>query len=139
MSYFIHHTFLFALISSCIQAQDWDSIIKGDKKWLIQRDNEFERNEAGKEEPFYVNPLMINGKPLDYNHFNLRSSGIMTVVRRNSSSEENRPIPFAISLRRNGQRINPVSESIFQKVLLFVEISEVFKHAKMNDELIIRL
>lgn len=133
-----HLVFLFALISFGSQAQDWDSIIKGDKAWLIQRDNELERNEAGKEEPFYCNPILIDGKPLDYNHFNLRSKGKLEVARGNPESAGKTEIPFTISLRRNGLIINPSTVPVFQEEFYSVEISELFRFAQMNDQLIIR-
>lgn len=129
---------VFLSVSLVSNAQDWDSIIKGDKAWLIKRDNEMERNELGKEEPFYTNPILINEKPLDYNDFNLRSHGKLTVVRGNPEFGDRTAIPFTVSLRRNGVIIYPSSVPLFDKQFYVVEISEIFKYAKVNDELIIR-
>lgn len=129
---------VFLSISLASNAQDWDSIIKGDKTWLIERDNETERNELGKDEPFYADPIIIDGKPFDYNNFNLRTTGKLSVVRGDPRSPERTKIPFEISLRRNGVIVYPSPVPLFYKQFYSIEISEVFKYAQVNDHLIIR-
>ena len=65
-------------------------------------DAEFERNEEGKNTSIYANPLLLNGQPLDYSSFSIKSKGVLTVMKGKPTSPEAVKIPFRLYLRRNG-------------------------------------
>ena len=51
-----------------------------DRAKEIMQDNEY--TSTGYEQGiFYSNPLILNGKPLDYNVFNVESKGELTVLK----------------------------------------------------------
>lgn len=102
----------------------------------IMLDNELEPNEEGRDANFYNNPLVLDGKPLEYADFSLRSKGALAVVKGNPESPDATAIPFQVYLRRNGT-IVCLGKSDPKREVTAVEISEVLKHAKNGDHLII--
>ena len=71
----------------------------------VTHDNEFERHELRSEPSIYSNPLILNGKMLNYATFDLFSRGILTVVKGAPESAEAKPLPFYVSIRRDGKII----------------------------------
>lgn len=102
----------------------------------VTLDNELEPSEEGKDADFHKNPLLLNGKPLEYADFSPFSKGILTVVKGNPASPAAAAIPFRVYLRRNGEVVcRGLSDP--KREVMSVEISEVMKQAKDGDHLII--
>lgn len=101
---------------------------------MANEDPELERNDEGRETPIYTNPILLNGKPLDYSTFSIRSKGILTLMKGKPTSSEAVKIPFRVYLRRNGMI---VYEKKSASKLTQVEISEVLALSKAGDQLII--
>lgn len=58
------------------------------------------------EEKFYTNPLILNGKPLDYSTFSKSSKGVLAVVKGDPKSGGSPKVPFKIYLRHAGKVID---------------------------------
>lgn len=98
-------------------------------------DAEFERNEEGKNTSIYANPVLLNGQPLDYSKFSLKSTGLLTLMKGNPISAEAVKIPFRLYLRRNGMIV--YEKKMGSTNLAEVEISEILALSKSGDQLII--
>jgi hypothetical protein len=86
---------------------------------------------------FLDNPLMLNGKPLDYGGFNLESAGELTVIKGSAITGQTMQVPFYVYLRRNGNKVViPGKESCDPKQMK-IEISEILKYAEPEDVLVI--
>lgn len=99
-------------------------------------DNEIAPKETCASDNFFCNPLVLNGKPLDYTQFSILSQGQFCVVKGKPGVQSIEKIPFRIYLRRKGVIINQGKSSSTQAVLS-IEISEVLKLAWPGDHLII--
>ncbi len=97
-----------------------------------------EYNSTDYEQGFFLsNPLMLNGKPLDYSVFGLSSKGKLTVNKSATTSGQETQIPFYVYLRRNGNKVlMPGNERSYSKQIK-IEISEILRYAKQGDQLII--
>ena len=102
----------------------------------VALDNEVEPIEEGKDADFRNNPLLLNGKPLEYADFSQFSKGTLTVVKGNPASIDAVKIPFHVFLRRNGKAVC-LGHSDPKREVTAIEISEVLKHAKDGDHLLI--
>ncbi|MBD2705217.1 hypothetical protein IC229_31640 [Spirosoma sp. BT702] len=111
--------------------------------WLSVRANN--GNVATKEDPkndpenksaFAANPLLLNGKSLNYETFWLYSQGTLAVVSGNPESEEAVKIPFYVYLNREGF---PVREgaSNSRQIVYSVDVAKILASARPGDELII--
>lgn len=100
-------------------------------------DNELGKNQAGKGENFYCNPLLLDGVSLDYNYFTLYSRGVLTIALGNPETCESL-IPFYIELRRKGEIIRSSATAFLTKEMKRIEISEVLILCKPGDEIIIQ-
>lgn len=98
-------------------------------------DAEFERNEEGKNTSIYANPVLLNGQPLDYSKFSLKSKGLLTLIKGNPISAEAVKIPFRLYLRRNGMIVYEKKSG--NSNLTEVEISDILALSKPGDQLII--
>ena len=102
------------------------------------QDNELERKVVGKTEDIHCNPVLLNGQPLDYNNFNLESTGELTLVSGDPGHPNAERIPFYVQIRRNdsfgyiGDLKNYLIESVY-----VLEVAEVLADAKGGDLLII--
>jgi hypothetical protein len=97
-------------------------------------DPELERNAEGGETPIYANPILLNGQPLDYSTFSIKSKGTLTLMKGKPTSSEAIKIPFRVYLRRNGVI---VYEKKSASKLTQIEISEVLALSKTGDQIII--
>jgi hypothetical protein len=102
----------------------------------VKQDNEY--TSTGHEQGiFYDNPLMINGKALDYNVFNNKLTGELTVIKGAAITGKTVQVPFYCYLRRDGNKVaipgNDRSNTGYTKI----DISEILKHAKPDDQLVI--
>ncbi|GHN02439.1 hypothetical protein WSM22_39280 [Cytophagales bacterium WSM2-2] len=102
----------------------------------VMQDNEY--TYTGSERGiFFFNPLLINGKPLDYSYFNLKSIGHLTVIKKAPLTGETLQVPFNVYLRRNGYKILiPGRERSDQKQIK-IELSEILRYAQSGDQLVI--
>ena len=99
--------------------------------------NELKRAEIGKYANFYCNPLLLDGKPLDYNKFNLYSKGELTLVSGDPSSAMSQPVSFYVQLQPNGA-INQISDlKYLHQPVYSIEVSSVLATAKAGDLLVI--
>lgn len=101
---------------------------------MANEDPELERNDEGQETPIYANPILLNGQPLNYSTFSIKSKGTLTLMKGNPTSTSAVKIPFRVYLRRNGMI---VYEKKSASKLTQVEISEVLALSKAGDQLII--
>ncbi|WP_460948675.1 hypothetical protein [Spirosoma daeguense] len=85
---------------------------------------------------FYSNPLLLNGKLLNYETFWLYSQGTLALVSGNPESEEAVNVPFKIYLNRNGTFIQK-GASDSERIVYSVDVATVLALAKSGDELII--
>jgi len=104
----------------------------------VMQDNELERDHAGQNDNyFFCNPLLLNGRTLDYRNFTLTSAGELSVIGKESGSSRSIKIPFYVSLRRNGQILELKDEDILNRVFHKIEISKILALAQPGDQLII--
>lgn len=101
---------------------------------MANEDPELERNDEGRETPIYANPILLNGQPLDYAAFSIKSKGMLTLMKGKPTSPEAVKIPFRVYLRRNGMI---VYEKKSATKLTQIEISEVLALSKAGDQIII--
>ena len=104
----------------------------------VMQDNEFDKNQAGQYVYFHTNPLVLNGKQLDYGDFDLNSRGFLTVVKGKPETPEAEPISFYVYLRRDGKIIEDKKMLFANKSLKKINLSEIFPFAKQGDLLIIQ-
>ena len=80
---------------------------------------------------FSATPLVLDGKPLDYQSFNLETSGQLTLVVGNPPEQ----VPFYVQLRPQDHHIpdlNYLNRSVYS-----IEVSNIIANAKGGDLLII--
>ncbi len=90
----------------------------------------------GGEDNFYGNPLVLNGKSLDYSTFWKGSKGILALVKGNPNSTASSKVPFKIYLKHEGQVVNKGLSSDTRE-LYEVEVANILALASFGDELII--
>ena len=103
-----------------------------------QMDNELEPAKEGENENIYDNPILLNGKLLDYHEFGLQSEGILNLMAGDPMSSEATSIPFTIQLRRDGKILNDPTMEFIDHVFYDMEVSSVMQFAKPGDQLIIK-
>ncbi len=108
-----------------------------DMRQEVKQNNEFLRTPNGEGNLFHANPLLLNGELLDYGAFDLNSKGVLTVVKGDPESKDAKPIPFYVSIRRNGEIISDKKMSFLNKTLYKIELSDIFSFSKPGDMLII--
>jgi hypothetical protein len=102
----------------------------------VRLDNEYTKtgNEKG---IFLSNPLMLNGEPLEYGDFNLRSTGELTVCKGGAVEGQRTQVPFRVYLRRNGKTILVPGHERVNPKQIRIDVWDVLKHAEPGDHLII--
>lgn len=103
----------------------------------VMQDSEFEQKTVGQDANFYANPLLVNGKPLDYDTFDMFTNGILTVVKGNPASKDAKAIPFYLSIRRNGKIVTNKKMPFLNKALNRLNLSDFFPFVEFGDVLII--
>ena len=102
----------------------------------VAQDNEFKG--TGREKGIFLsNPLMLDGKPLDYGDFDIRSIGELTVIKGAAASGESVLVPFYVYLRRNGAKVFIPGKEEPDAKQLKIEVSEILDHAEPGDVLVI--
>lgn len=102
----------------------------------VMQDNEFVISTAavGK---FFDNPLLLEGKALDYYSFSLKSEGELTLIKGAALTGDTVQIPFYVYLRRNGTIIQLHGEEKLKLKHITIDISKILKSAEPGDQLII--
>lgn len=137
---FILLLILTVIVDSRTFAQDYFSFIKIlDDSWRaieVRQDNEYTPTgyEQGK---FFYNPLLLDEKPLDYDAFNLRSKGELTVIKGAAITGQIMQVPFLVYLRRSGDKVIIPGDDRSDPGTIKIEISEILRHAKPGDDLVI--
>jgi hypothetical protein len=111
---------------------------KANRAKEVMQCNEIERTDKSSTSNIHSNPLLLNGKPLDYGSFDLNSEGLLTVVKGAPETADATPIPFYIAIRRNGVEIEDKKMQFLNKTLYQVNLSDIFHFCKQGDMLIIK-
>lgn len=99
-------------------------------------DNEYQ-NTGYEQGIFLSNPLRLNGKPLDYSVFGMRTKGELTLAKETTIAGQTIQIPFYVYLRRNGNIVHISSEVKPDTKQTKIELSQILDFAKPGDQLII--
>jgi hypothetical protein len=86
---------------------------------------------------FFSNPLLLNGKPLDYSEFTLDSKGILTVIKGDVKTGVTTQVAFNVYLRRNGIKVRVLGKERRGLEQLKIELSEILLFARHGDQLVI--
>lgn len=110
--------------------------IKRERAKEVMQDNEYEStgHEAG---VFFCNPLMLDGKPLDYGEFNLLSTGELTVNKGDSITGHITQVPFYVYLRRRGNKVVIPGMEMSDPGQCKIDIAEILRYAEPGDHLVI--
>jgi len=102
----------------------------------VMQDNEY--TSTGYEKGiFYSNPLMLNGKPIDYTAFNLESKGELTVIKGAAITGDTTQVSFYVYLRRDGNKVLIPGNERSSIGKTKMDISEILQHAEPGDQLVI--
>ena len=129
------------IITSRTSAQDLaQQLFNFDAKGRLAREKEVIQNNeyvtTGYEKGIFIsNPLMLDGKPLEYSEFNIQSKGELTVCKGTAIKGQTTQIPFYVYLRRDG---NTVLISPVKTDQIKIDLADVLKHAKPGDLLVIQ-
>jgi hypothetical protein len=86
---------------------------------------------------FLSDPLMLNGKPLDYAEFNLALTGELTVSKGTAINGQTMKVPFFVYLRRNGNKVFIPGKERPDAKQVKIDMSEILSHAQPGDQLVI--
>jgi hypothetical protein len=113
-----------------------DEIAADKYGYEVMQDSEFEQAGQLIYKPF--NPLLVNGKQLDYRTFSLFSEGILTVLDSNPHTNDAKPILFYASIRRDGKILEDKKMRFLNKKLDKIDLAEIFAFARYGDSLILK-
>jgi len=85
---------------------------------------------------FYNNPLLLNGKSVEFALFSSVQNGKISLVKGNPESDQKTIIPFYVYLKRDGKIIDANSYKHNNAVEEF-EMSEILRSAKPGDQIVI--
>lgn len=86
---------------------------------------------------FFRHPLLLNGKPLNYNEFGPDLKGELTVVKGAPITGDSVQVAFYVYLRRDGNKV-PIPGDGNQRIpYTKIEISRILIRAKPGDQLVI--
>jgi hypothetical protein len=109
---------------------------KLDRAKEVMQDNEY--TSTGYEQGnFYCNPLMLDGKPLDYNAFNVESEGELTVIKGAAITGKTTQVLFYAYLRRDRNKVLIPGYERSNVSQTKIDISQILKYAKPGDQLVI--
>ena len=142
---------LLSIIGSPIFAQDsfnYNATLKFSRDWTVKTERAKERAKEVMQDNEYAitgdevgiflsNPLMLDGKPLDYGEFSLTATGELTVIKGAPITEQTMEIPFYVYLRRNGNKVLIPGKERSDPKQIKVDITEILLHAEHGDQLVI--
>jgi|SRR5688572_20036308 len=110
--------------------------VKQERAKEVMQDNEYTMTgyEVG---TFLDNPLMLDGKPLDYGEFSLTSTGELTVIKGGATTEQTMEVPFYVYLRRDGNKVLIPGMERSDPKQIKIDIAEILQHALRGDHLVI--
>jgi len=108
-----------------------------EKAKAVMQNNEFERDENGQAENIYCNPILLDGRLLDYGNFTITTRGELELIKGEPESSGSTKIPFFIRLRRDDKIIDNKNMGFLHKQLYEIEISTVLAFSRPGDQLII--
>ncbi len=100
----------------------------------VMQNNEFEKSGC----TVQINPLLVDGKALDYGTFDLNAKGVLSLVNGQAETKQAQNIPFYVYIRRNGEIIEDPKMSFLNKELHKINLSDIFSFCKDGDLLIIK-
>jgi hypothetical protein len=109
---------------------------KQDRAKEVMQDNEY-TNTGYETGLFLSNPLMLNGKPLDYGEFNVGSEGELTVSKGTVIPGQSTQVPFYVYLRRDGNKVLIPGKEKYDPKQVKVDLSKILQYAKPGDLLVI--
>jgi len=80
---------------------------------------------------------MLDGKPLEYSVFGVRSKGELTLAKATTITGQTIQIPFHVYLKRNGNKVFILSKVKPDSKQTKIKLSKVLEYAKPGDQLII--
>ena len=102
------------------------------------QDNELQRNVVGQTENFHCNPFLLDGQPLDYDTFNINSTGELIMVNGDPKNPNSERVPFSVQLRKNGSYLQiPDLRNYLVQSVFSLEVSKVLADANSGDLLVI--
>jgi len=113
------------------------ALTSNEKTKEVLQNNEFERSEIGQSENIYCNPLLLDGRLLDYRNFTITTRGKLELSKGEPESSGSTKIPFFIRLRRDDKIIDNKNMDFLHKELYKIEISNVLAFSQPGDQLII--
>lgn len=116
----------FLLLPLCIVAQ------RIPHAQLVMQDNELKRSVDYSSSHVHYNPLLLNGKPLDYVAFTMFSRGSLQLIRETPESVKAIPILFHAYLRREREVIAKTDRPSYE-----LDLNLLLPKAKPGDQLII--
>jgi hypothetical protein len=105
----------------------------------VLQDPEFSCSDKSSQNNFASNPLFLNGQAMDINKFSLESKGILSlvIVKDKSETRQATPIPFYVSIRRNGKILDAQEMPFLNKEIFEINLADIFAFGKQGDMLII--
>ncbi len=100
----------------------------------VMQNNEFEKSGCSVQ----INPLLLDGKALDYGTFDLFTKGVLSLVNGQAENPQAKNIPFYVSIRRNGEIIEDKKMPFLNKELYKINVSDIFSFCKDGDLLIVK-
>lgn len=85
---------------------------------------------------FYNNPLLLNGKSVEFALYSSVQNGKISLVKGNPETNQKTLISFCVYLKRNGKIIDADSYGHNNAVMEF-EMSEILRSAKPGDQIVI--
>ncbi|TDB65912.1 hypothetical protein [Arundinibacter roseus] len=85
------------------------------------------------EDSFHFNPLLVDGKPMDFGTLKPGMKGTLTVMSANPASPEAEQISFRVYLRRGEKTVTETSEQVVNQA----DLGELLKVAMEGDQLVV--
>ena len=105
----------------------------------VLQDPEFSCSDKSSQTNFASNPLFLNGQAMDVNKFSLESKGVLSlvIIKDKSETREATPVPFYVSIRRNGKMLDAQEMPFLNKEVYEINLADIFAFSKQGDMLII--
>ena len=84
---------------------------------------------------FYLNPLLLNGKSVEFSIFSFVNTGMISLAGNPDSGSKTK-IPFYISINRSGKIVEAYSNTHHHAVTE-VNMAEILRFAQVGDQIII--
>lgn len=85
---------------------------------------------------FNANPLLLNGKSVEFSIFSSVSTGMISLVKGNPNSGVRNKISFHVYIKRAGKIVDAYSY-VHSNSVTEVDMTEILKYAQVGDQIII--